>query len=242
MVDTLQLRPDLPREAAHKVIRAAIPAPRDETQLSSLVLPFGLALLQEITFNLVVYVGAEVASQRLREEIFTEYRLILLSLVESQRLYDEAVALARAGQPVDEAMLLRYMDCRRRKMNQRMTVLADCIGLEDPALSAELLSFIDAMGTVYELRATAYRGVVLKEHNNNLYNYWHVYKRGTLDSELDDVAMKTQFLEFIDRHCEALMRQHRVRENPYFDQGLYEQTMAVIESYYRLDPKVELLA
>jgi hypothetical protein len=170
-----------------------------------MVMPFGLALLQEITFNLIVYVGSEVASQSLRDQIYQEYQLILVSLVESQRLYNEAVTLTKTGSLVDEEMLLRYMNCRRRKMNQRMTVLADCISLEGPVIPGDLLNFINAMGEIYELRATAYRGVVLKEQNNNLYSYWHIYRKGRLDQKMDDVAMKSQFLEYIHKHCEMLM-------------------------------------
>jgi len=241
MVETIEQKPYLSKEAAHKLIRAAIPIPADESQLQAIVVSFGLALLQEITFNLVVYAGAEVASKTLRENICKEYGLILMSLVESQRLYDEAVAICSVGQRVDEWMLQAYMDCRRRKMNQRMTVLADCISLEEP-IPEDLLCFIDVMGNIYELRGTAYRGVVLKEKNNNIYNYWYMYKKGTLDSDLDDVAMKTQFLDFINSKCEHLMQQYKIKVNQYYDQGLYEQTMMIMETYYKLDPKVELLA
>jgi hypothetical protein len=178
------------KETAHKKIRDAIPSPIDETKLENLVIPYGFALLQEITFNLIVYIGADVNSQVLRNHIFTEYKQILLSLVHSYMLYDQAVGLTKQGQPITEAMLENYMDVRRRKMNQKMTVLADCISVEEP-IPTDLLEFIDIMGHIYELRGTAYRSVVQKDRNNNLYNYWHMFKKGNEDPTLDSVTMKT---------------------------------------------------
>lgn len=85
-----------------------------------------------------------------------------------------------------------------------MTVLADCISLEEP-IPQDLLDFIAIMGKIYELRGTAYRSVVFKDKTNNLYNYWHMYKRGSEDKDLENVAMKTQFLQFINNLCEKWM-------------------------------------
>ena len=109
--------------------------------MESLVLPYGFALLQEISFNFLVYCQADVASATLREALASEYREILHSLVASKQLFDETAVSARAGTPMGEARLGEYMRLKSKKMNQKMMVLADCISLEEP-LPADLLPFV----------------------------------------------------------------------------------------------------
>ena len=102
-------------------------------------------------------------------------------------------------------MLETYLDLRKRKMNQTMTVLADCISLEEP-IPMDLIEFINHMGSVYELRGTAFRGVVnAKDINNNIYNFWCMYTEGKQDLTLDNLHLKLQFLEFIDKRCELML-------------------------------------
>lgn len=50
------------QELAHLEIRGLIPLPSEEAndEIESLVIPYGFALLQEITFNFLVYCAADV--------------------------------------------------------------------------------------------------------------------------------------------------------------------------------------
>jgi hypothetical protein len=54
--------------------------------------------------------------------------------------------------------------------------------------------------------------------------------------------MQAQFYQFIEDHCRTLMEKYKLRENSYFDEALFVETMQVIENYYKLDPKLVLLA
>lgn len=97
------------------------------------------------------------------------------------------------------------MDVKSKKMNHKMMVLADCISLEEP-IPQELLDYISMMGKVYEIRAIAYKSLVSSSAYDNLYNFWHMYKKGHEDSDFNNnVSMKTQFLQFINEHCESLV-------------------------------------
>jgi hypothetical protein len=35
---------------------------------------------------------------------------------------------------------------------------------------------------------------------------------------------------------------YKIRTSPYFDQGVFDETMKFIETYYKLDPQLALLA
>jgi hypothetical protein len=35
---------------------------------------------------------------------------------------------------------------------------------------------------------------------------------------------------------------YKIRSSPYFDQGVFDETMKFIETYYKLDPQLALLA
>ena len=104
-------------------------------------------------------------------------------------------------------MFEEYLTLRKKKMNQTMTVLADCISLEEP-IPMDLIDFISNLGSLYELRGTAHRSCKVKERNNNLYNFWHMYKQGSEDLNLDKLVMKFQFLEFINQRCDKMMQEH----------------------------------
>ena len=71
-------------------------------------------------------------------------------------------------------MLSTYLNVKRKKMNQKMTALADCISLEEP-IPQELFEYIDKMGIIFELKAAAYRDLTSQAKGQNLYNYWHLY-------------------------------------------------------------------
>ena len=86
------------REKAHKKIRALIPSPTNEDAVENLVLPIGFTLLQEITFNLLVYLDADVNSKLLRDLLFKEYMTIALALVRAPVLYKKAQELVKNGE------------------------------------------------------------------------------------------------------------------------------------------------
>ena len=67
-------------------IRGLIPLPSEESsdEIESLVLPYGFALLQEITFNFLVYCAADVQSVNLRHALIAEYSQVLNSLINSK--------------------------------------------------------------------------------------------------------------------------------------------------------------
>lgn len=88
--------------------------------------------------------------------------------------------LTEHGQQIGIDDLYHYMDVKSKKMNHKMMVLADCIGLEEP-ISNELLEYISMMGKVYEIRAIAYKSLVSNQLYDNLYNYWHLYRKGCED-------------------------------------------------------------
>ena len=126
-------------------------------------------------------------------------------------------------------------------MNNKMIVLADCIGIEDEN-PKQLLDYISNMGKIIEIRAIAYKSLVSQSYYDNLYNYWHMYGKGKEDVlSNNNVATKTEFLNFINDHCEKLLLKYKLRESEFFDQGYYNEIMQYIESYYKLDPKLELM-
>ena len=72
-----------------------------------------------------------------------------------------------------------------------------------------------------------------------------VYQQTLSKTPLQDSALqRSDFFVFIQTHCQQLMEQrYKIRENtPYFDQGVFDETMKFIETYYKLDPQLALLA
>ena len=70
---------------AHLEIRTHIPEAIGEDRVEKLVLPYGFGLLQEITFNFIVYCAADVQSLTLRVALLSEFRSILNALITSKK-------------------------------------------------------------------------------------------------------------------------------------------------------------
>ena len=79
--------------------------------------------------------------------------MILNGLVASRNLFTKCF---ESKTPVTESDLHEFMLVKRKKMSQRMMVLADCISLEEP-LPDGLLEYFQHMSEVAELSAVAFR-------------------------------------------------------------------------------------
>jgi hypothetical protein len=199
-----------------------------------------------MVFSLIVYCQADVQSTQLRKAILQEIREILNALVESKKMIDEA--MLPEAPAVSEQQLQTYMRLKRKKLNYKMLILTDCIALEEP-LPEGLLDFVQKMSEVYELRGVAYKDLQLtpevvlpKMGKNNLYMFWLIYTRGKKAVDETSPYLRTEFFRFIEDHCTELMeKKYRLRETPYFDEGVFDQTMRLIEIYYKLDPQLALL-
>lgn len=90
--------------------------------------------------------------------------------------------------------------------------------------------------------------------SNNLYQAWYIYEHikqndGTkiktteqLLSEAEtSLGSKSQFLSFIESYCADKLIEYKVKENVHFDKGLFEETMMMIENYYKLEGKLKLI-
>lgn len=78
---------------------------------------------------------------------------------------------------------------------------------------------------------------------NNLYRFWLIYSKGKQSVEETSPYLRTEFFRFIEDHCTELMeKRYKLRDSPYFDDGVFVQTMRLIETYYKLDPQLALLA
>lgn len=104
-------------DQAYKEVSDLIQPPKDDYSLEHLVLPYGLSLLQEITFNLIVYSNADVSSPNLKQFIIQEFKEILNSLIVSSNQYDNAAEVLSKGGSVSVQMLEDYMNVKRKKMN-----------------------------------------------------------------------------------------------------------------------------
>ena len=141
------------------------------------------------------------------------------------------------------------MRLKRKKLNLKMLILTDCIALEEP-LPEGLLDFVQQMSEIYELRGVAYKDlqlspeVVLPNYaQNNLYKYWLLHTRGKQAADDTSPFLRTEFFRFIEDHCTELMEvKYKIKQSPYFDSGVFDQTMRLIETYYKLDPQLALLA
>ena len=199
-----------------------------------------------MVFSLIVYCQADVQSTQLRKAILQEIREILNALVESKKMIDEA--MLPEAPAVSEQQLQTYMRLKRKKQNYKMLILTDCIALEEP-LPEGLLDFVQKMSEVYELRGVAYKDLQLtpevvlpKMGKNNLYMFWLIYTRGKKAVDETSPYLRTEFFRFIEDHCTELMeKKYRLRETPYFDESVFDQTMRLIEIYYKLDPQLALL-
>jgi len=59
----------------------------------------------------------------------------------------------------------------------------------------------------------------------------------------DNALQRSDFFKYIQAHCQRLMEEaYKIRTSPYFDQGVFDETMKFIETYYKLDPQLALLA
>ena len=175
---------------------------------------------------------------------------MLNSLIASKQVFDNGVNLVKAGLHINDAMLHDYMRLKRKKMSQKMMVLTDCIALEEP-LPEGLLDFIEQMSEICELRAVAFKDLQAATTpgslSNNLYYFWLLHKKGhaALDSSdlVSSAVQRTDFFQFIEDYCreELMDRRYRLRESTFFDAGVFEETMKLIETYYKLDPQLALL-
>ena len=53
--------------------------------------------------------------------------------------------------------------------------------------------------------------------------------------------MQTEFYNFIENYCNRLLSKNKITENKYFDKVLYDQTIDLIEKYYKLDSSLVML-
>ena len=83
---------------------------------------------------------------------------------------------------------MEYMSLKRKKMNFKMMVLADCISLEEP-IPQQLFDFIEHVAHVSDLRAVVFKDVSSPSRHNNLYNYYHLYRKGQEDLDMDNVLV-----------------------------------------------------
>ena len=96
------------------------------------------------------------------------------------------------------------------------------------------------MSEVCELRATAFKDLQPQASpSNNLLHFWLISKHGH-SSNAASAVERAAFLEFIDGACQRQVL--LLRESPFFDAGVFEETMRLIESYYRLEPSLALVA
>ena len=59
------------------------------------------------------------------------------------------------------------------------------------------------MSEICELRAVAYHDITSIKSQDNLYHIWALMKTGK--NETDHVALKSEFLEFIEEQCNSLL-------------------------------------
>lgn len=134
-----------------------------------------------------------------------------------------------------------------------MMVLADCIALEEP-LPEGLLEYFSHMSEVCELRAVAFKDLQGASQaqdpaalHNNLFYFWLLHRQGfqALEAPLElaaSVVARTEFICFVESHCRKLIdERYKLRESPFFDHGPFEESMRLIETYYKLDPELALL-
>jgi hypothetical protein len=86
------------------------------------------------------------------------------------------------------------------------------------------------MSEVYELRGVAYKDLQLnpevvlpKMGQNNFYKFWLIYSRGKKAVDETSPFLRTEFFRFIEDICNDLMEnKYRIKESPYFDEGVFE--------------------
>jgi len=117
---------------------------------------------------------------------------------------------------VTEEDFIEFMSIRRKKMNFKMCLLADCAALETPP-DQKLITYIDYLSEICELRAAAFHDITSPQKFNSMYHFWHIWRRGTEDSAMDDLTMQGEFLAFIEDKCAGLVEQYGVKKNPAFN-------------------------
>lgn len=110
------------------------------------------------------------------------------------------------------------------------------------------------MSEVCELRAVAYKDLHdasqasdMRSLQNNLFFFWLMHTRSyqALQNPKEmatSVVARTEFFNFIEEHCRQQIEANKLRESPFFDHDRFQETMKLIESYYKLDPELALLA
>ena len=86
--------------------------------------------------------------------------------------------------------------------------------------------------------------------SNNLFVLWLIhtqtqikdkYTLRDLTQDIQKVSNKMRFMNFIEDFCSSAFKKNRISENAYFDQSLFNDTIAVIEQYYQIDGELKLL-
>jgi hypothetical protein len=87
----------------------------------------------------------------------------------------------------------------------------------------------------------------LRSLQNNLFFFWAMHTRSYQALQnpkeiANSVVTRTEFFGFIEEHCRHLIEANKLKESPFFDYDRFNETMKLIESYYKLDPELALLA
>jgi len=92
------------------------------------------------------------------------------------------------------------------------------------------------------VRAVAYKDISRSSETNNLYVAWYLTQNSRhKQAHVSTVAWKSQFLEFIEKYCSDKMKEYEIKNNKFFDEAMYHETMLLIEKYYKIDDKLKLL-
>ena len=86
-------------------------------------------------------------------------------------------------------------------------------------------------------------------YSNNLFVLWLIhdqtmmqtnkkerYTLHNLTQDIHSVPKQIRFLRYVQEHCANLFQQNEIGDNPYFDRRVLDDSMAVIEEYYQIDP------
>lgn len=269
-------------EQQYHHIQKNIPANAEPTNLKlansnlqKVIVPFGFNLLLEMTYLFIVQCKSVVVPKKLKYIILEEYKLILESLEEAEKLYYEKVQVDQQGnfQAISDSDFQSYFHHKRRMLNLQMLILCDFIGYSKDQVPTTLINHIQQIGEIQEVRAVANKSISInhssvvseirsKQHiaasellsnpkvQNNLYVYWLVYNRtkanpkystADLAEDLKRVTSKIQFLNFIQDFCTSRMQISNLKQNPHFDEKIFQDTITLISQYYQLEDELTLL-
>lgn len=68
-----------------------------------------------------------------------------------------------------------------------------------------------------------------------------MWKNQSEDLNLNSVSMKAQFYQFIEHSCKDLIEKYKLKQEKYYDAVTFNETLKLMENYYKLDPKLRLL-